>query len=691
MEPAALTADRHAHQHPGFLGWLIRILVIAVVNTVAVVVLSRVLSGFSVDSLPTAFMAGLVVGLLNAFVWPAVSSIVTPLSVLTLGLASLLLNGFVTYAVLQLLPGVTLGSISGVLIAVGLAVLSGLAASTLAVDDDLWYDEIMAMRAKRRAKRRGGETHCEDRPGVLFVQIDGLSKPLLERSLAAGHIPTLHRWIRQGSHHLAGWETEWSSQTGVSQCGILHGSVDNMPAFRWRDRTTGELIVSNHPWSAARIEAERSNGDGLLADNGTGYGNLFTGDAARTVMTMSTTGRLSEGKVGAGYGRYFSRPDQLVRTAAAVVVEIVRERRAAGDQRRWDVEPRVSRDIPYAGLRAFTTIISRDVSVAGMLDDMADGRSAIYVDFLGYDEVAHHSGPERPDAMAVLRDIDRQIARLERSSRFTGRPYRIVVLSDHGQTQGAPFADRYGVSLAELVEQSVDLAITGDPDSDAGRTESSAMWGAQRSRNTKSRASGPELDQPIVLGSGSLGLIYLPGPGPRLTRSHIDRVYPGLIQRLVTHPGIGFVLVATGEATGDEAPPGFVLGANGQVDVLTGEVTGENPLTPFGDGALAKIRRAHGYRDVADLMVNSMYDPVLDEVAPFEHQVGSHGGMGGPQTEPFLLAPVDMDIPTGAIDGPAALHRILKTYLRKIDANGTVTTTEAGPNDPDEVRARTLD
>ena len=113
-------------------------------------------------------------------------------------------------------------------------------------------------------------------------------------------------------------------------------------------------------------------------------------------------------------------------------------------QRRRDVQPRVERGWTYALLRAFTTVVSRDVCVQGVINDVAEGRAAIYVDLLGYDEVAHHSGPERADALAVLRDLDHQIGRIARSFTWAPRPYHLVVLSDHGQTQGPTFRQRNG-------------------------------------------------------------------------------------------------------------------------------------------------------------------------------------------------------------------------------------------------------
>ncbi len=83
--------------------------------------------------------------------------------------------------------------------------------------------------------------------------------------------------------------------------------------------------------------------------------------------------------------------------------------------------------------------------------DIVEGVSVSYATFVGYDEVAHHSGIREPDALAVLKRHDRQLARLERATAQAPRPYHLVVLSDHGQTQGAPFRQRYGETLEDVV------------------------------------------------------------------------------------------------------------------------------------------------------------------------------------------------------------------------------------------------
>ena len=71
-------------------------------------------------------------------------------------------------------------------------------------------------------------------------------------------------------------------------------------------------------------------------------------------------------------------------------------------------------------------------------------------------------------------------------------------------------------------------------------------------------------------------------------------------------------------------------------------------------------------------MVNSPYDPVNDEVAAFEEQVGSHGGLGGPQTHPFLLYPSELSDPPDEIFGSPAVYQVLKGWLLEIGQPVTV-------------------
>ncbi len=114
-------------------------------------------------------------------------------------------------------------------------------------------------------------------------------------------------------------------------------------------------------------------------------------------------------------------------------------------------------------MRAWGTVIQRDLQVAAVIGDLYAGRPVGYTTFLAYDEVAHHSGVERVDALATLRRVDRQIARIAAAAADAERPYHLVVLSDHGQSQGETFLDRYGESLEDLVSRGVQRRVGRGP------------------------------------------------------------------------------------------------------------------------------------------------------------------------------------------------------------------------------------
>jgi len=217
----------------GLLRFTVRVLVIWAIQVVGLVVMAELLPGVSVDSLGTAILAAAVIGLLNALLWPILSYVILPFAVLTLGLLSLVLNAVLLLLASALVEGFTVANLgSAILLALGLAVINTILSSLLTIDDDnSWYRNVVRRRIKRR-----GQVVETDVPGVLFLEIDGLAEPVLEKAIRQGYVPTMARWLETGTHQLAGWETDLSSQTSASQAGLLHGNNENIPAFRWYDR-----------------------------------------------------------------------------------------------------------------------------------------------------------------------------------------------------------------------------------------------------------------------------------------------------------------------------------------------------------------------------------------------------------------------------------------------------------------------
>jgi hypothetical protein len=360
-----------------------------------------------------------------------------------------------------------------------------------------------------------------------------------------------------------------------------------------------------------------------------------------------------------GYRAFFANGFNVTRALVLFAWEVALELTAAIRAARRDVRPRGHRGGVYPLLRATMCVLVRDLITYGVLTDMMFGRPAVYATFSSYDEVAHHSGLERADTMEALRKLDQQFGRIERARRYARRPYEIVVLSDHGQTQGATFAQRNGYGLDQLVEQSLSGARVAGI---AGGDEQSAMAGhavEEATGRTRKRARNDVSDrQAVVLGSGNLGLVYLMEERRRLTLEELNERHPKLIGALREHPHIGWLLVRSAE----HGP--VALGPGGARYLAPERVEGTDPLAPFGANAAHHLRRTDGFAHAPDILVGSFYDPELDEGCAFEELISFHGGLGGPQTRPFILHPEHLRVPPDPIVGAAAVHELLTEWRR---------------------------
>ncbi len=631
---------------------------------------------------PTVFAA--VLGLLSAVVWPLIMRFAPPRAVLFLGLFSFLLLGAGILGISFAVPEVYVANIrTAVVVAVVMAGVAGLVSSMLAIDED----EVFFRRAARRFRRDGSDRR-DDPPGVLLLQIDGLGHDTVRRAVRDGDLPTLARWLSDGSHVLTDWHCDWSSQTGASVCGLLHGSNDDILGFRWYEKDRDHVMACAHPTDAAEIERRHSNGRGLLANGGAARGGLFTGDAHHTSLTMSAVPILTKSRrrrrdpAGAGYYAYFANPINVVRTFGSALVDVLREISASTRQHRARVRPRIKRGgfVPFA--RAGTTVIARDLVVSAIIGDMLAGRPVVYADFLGYEEVAHHTGIERFDALAVIRSIDQQIGRLSRAARLAPRRDRLVVLSDHGVTQGWAFTNRFGESIEQLVGRlcggtparngsrhqprsgawqlgvAMAEAAGSGPIARALRARAGRHVARDRHRTQEGRPAAVARAAPgvVVVVSGHVAMVSFTEHEGRVEMETIEREFPELLPTLVDHPGVGFMLVRSARS----GP--VVLGRDGVRRLRDDSVTGEDPLTGYGPHAADLVRRTDTFAHCPDILINSRYHEATDDASPFEMHVGSHGGLGGGQSRGFLLYPADLPAP-GEIVGAEQLHRVVRGWL----------------------------
>ena len=278
--------------------------------------------------------------------------------------------------------------------------------------------------------------------------------------------------------------------------------------------------------------------------------------------------------------------------------------------------------------------------------------------------------------------MDAAIATLIKATDEAPRPYKFIVLSDHGQSLGETFLQRYGVSLGEFVRSLMSGRATVIETKT--KAEGSVFVNSFLSEITQSKGVGPTVaraalkskttdgvvdldadEQPAeaavadassiaVVGSGNLGLVWFTGHDRRLTVEELEEV---------------------------------VFGPNGTRVLDEDRVEGEDPTALFGPHTIMSLKREDAMVHAPDLLLLSQYDPELGEVAAFEELIGSHGGLGGPQTEPFILHPtewtLDEDVPLGA----PAIYRNIRRWLGEIGielgkqpaATAATPTPEAAP------------
>jgi uncharacterized membrane protein YvlD (DUF360 family) len=627
---------------------------------VALMVTSWALPGVDIVTFWGALVVAALVAALNAIIPPVLAALRLPLT-LVLGFLLVLIADAL---ILQLAAEFR---VTDELITVdnfGWALLAAfiVAAVSVVLAVLLGSDDMGSIRTAQRIAKRQGIIASTDVPGIVYLEIDGLAKPVLQRAMRDGNAPNMARWARE-THSLAEWETDLSSQTGASQAGILLGSNEDISAFRWVEKETATMMTCSAPPDCAELERRLGTGIGLLVDGGASRGNLLSGEAEDVILTVSRMD--AEKKSNPGYRAFFANGDNATRTLVLFGWEVILEWVAALRAIRRDVQPRGHRGGIYPLMRGALCVFVRDLIVSGVLTDIMRGRPAIYATFSSYDEVAHHSGLERADTLEALRKLDDHFGQIQRACHYAPRPYEIVVLSDHGQTQGATFKQRNGYGLDELVERSL---ARGDVSGIAGGDEQSSMVGlavgeatGKKQKKAKNDVSDRDV---VVMGSGNLGLIYLMEERRRLTMEEIDERHPELLPALRAHPHVGWLLVRSSEHGA------VALGANGAHYLAQGRVEGEDPLAHFSPHAPQHLLRTDGFTHVGDIMVGSFYDPDLDEGCAFEELISFHGGIGGLQTRPFILHPEQLEVPEGPILGAASVHGILAGWRQQLQGGG---------------------
>ncbi|GII99425.1 type I phosphodiesterase/nucleotide pyrophosphatase [Sediminihabitans luteus] len=631
----------------------------------------------------------------------------------------------VALAALRLLPGIDSGGWGRTLVVLLVAAVVMAVGQALVGADDEEYVVADVLRRARRAERarvrRGGEGAPEGaRPGLLVVQLDGVSRSTFDHAVQAGLVPHVASWLEAGTHTAGSWWARVPCTTPASQAGLLHGESREVPAFRWWDRGERRLVVTNRPADAALVEARVSDGAGLLAHDGVAVSTMFSGDAPTSLLVMSRTA--GRGGLGPGhlFVHFFSSPFVLARAMVGTVGETLKEYYQGWKQAVRGVRPRVRRLGWFPVLRGVSNVVLRDLNVSLVAEQLVHGAPVVFVDLVDYDEIAHHAGPLRPESLRALEGLDRVVGLWERVAQAAPRDYRIVVLSDHGQSLGETFATVVGRTFGEEVRRlvadapgpapsdvlsadlgsaelpSADLAPAADVAGRRPRPADDEAWGAvntalnafsrapegrvvvgRESRHRSGDADGTEVPEVVVVGSGNLGLVWFPRLDARPRGDEIRGRWPRLLPGLLANPTVGVVVTReapTHVERGDEPVDVVAHGPAGRHNLTTGVVVGVDPLARYGARAAPDLLRAAHLEHAGDVLLVSAVDGA-GLVHAFEGLVGSHGGLGGAQNEALLVRPVDLEVPAALLEdvdgtpmlvGAEAVHERLVAWSREL-------------------------
>jgi hypothetical protein len=535
------------------------------------------------------------------------------------------------------------------------------------------------------------------RPGLIIIQIDGLSYDHLLRALDQGYMPHTQQMIASGRARASRWRCGLPSTTPAAQAGLLYGDSFDIPGFRWYDKERQTSLVVKRPDQVRAIAQRLSRGGRGLLRGGSSYTNLFDGDADLSFFTVSTFGHFHffDNVRGLGFVLLFLLSP--VRVARMMTLSAREYAHDLAQRARQLFRPiRASPAHWLAPLyRTVVDVAFSEMVTFGMMLDVYRGVPSLYTTFYSYDEMAHHFGPDHPEALRTLRRMDAQIHQIDRMRKlYDRRQYDLYVISDHGMSASESFQSRYGKTLGQFILESIGKPLALDEQSgneaqlsaqaifllDELQAWEERRWRGRRAARTARRARAslrrripPDLERAaldpqrrgdvIVRSSGGLAHVYFNLSPKRLNLSEVVWLYPQLVAQLRAHPAIGLIVGREGEQT-------IVLGRSEERVLRDANASqGDDLLRGLDDpdAAAGELAQLAAHPHGGDLILLGAWED-NGQVITFEDQVGTHGGVGGPQEWPFIVHPADVTLDSRALASPRDLYvHFMANYVTRHD------------------------
>jgi hypothetical protein len=477
---------------------------------------------------------------------------------------------------------------------------------------------------------------------LLLLQVDGLSCKALQEAVEDGYAPNLSGMLESGEYSLTPYFCGLPSVTKPIQAAMFYGQ--ELPGNVWFDKTE-DKVVSAEEFEYRHLQNNNELMENGLMNNGLVLCSPLSGGADDTVSATSNIlqniedkGMIRTAVNEASKHVNLLRNDNHELTGAGVnfVKDMVNFRR---EMQKVDGYNTKSDRVSLLLLAADKNFLE-DTAVSGIKDGIDKGLPVIYTDFLVYDEFLHYLGPEAEQSRDSLRVIDENIGKIMEKAENSKDDYNVIIFSDHGQTRTSTFQEAYGKSVLEQIKE----------------------YAGEASEKT-----GEKFEESDIVFSdvASLGNVYFRFSEDKLDISDIENKYSGLCDKLVKHPGISMVC-------GKQNDRFIILGKQGTIDVDSDDtyaIKGANPLEQYGENTDLLVKNIKNYIDrenTGDLIIIGNYDQEKDEAVNFSTKYTfnySHGGLGGQQNEPFIIAKSGLDIKGKNITEPGQLGEMFRDIL----------------------------
>ncbi len=503
------------------------------------------------------------------------------------------------------------------------------------------------------------------RPGLILVQIDGLSQEQLNRALDCGELPFLRRLIHREHYQVHTQYSGLPASTPAFQAELFYGIKGAVPAFSFKDSETERVVCMYEPDAASRIEARlEAQGEEPLLKGGSAYSDTFTGGADESHFCPSSLGWevLRSANPFALFALLVSHFYSFLRVSVLLILEFVL---ALVDFVRGITSGQdLIREFKFIPTRVGICVLLRELCVIGGKIDIQRGLPVIHINFLGYDEQAHRRGPNSKFAHWTLKGIDDAIVKLWRAANHSVlRHYEVWIYSDHGQVQVEQFNEVQENSLEKAVAKAfatteLSSAPAGKKNSNSIQTHRVRLLGGQKLQRLlpifNFGGTSYNEQEPQVVALGPVGLVYSPQP---LNAEESNRIARELAQ---TH-GVPAVIDTTNP---DELwvwtkTDKFLLSEQ------TSELFGADH--PFLKEIKEDLSRLSRHPDAGDFVLLGW----RKDTSPltFASENGSHAGVSPDETNAFSLLPQDTPLPERENDylRPIDLRLAALQYLGRLD------------------------